>query len=147
MMRATSVVMRRLFTAFVAAGVAGLVSACANRSISGIPASERYQYTADQRTPYAARVSGTLVITTVNGDHFDGTLDVLQTNADGLVDRHTGIVHGQLTAGAMDFDALLEGDVYRHVGKSVADTVSGSWLDASALGAVASGTFRLERVP
>jgi hypothetical protein len=122
-------------------------SACTNDISAGTGAPERYRYNAEQRSPFAAVQSGVLTVTQQAGDRFDGTLDVLQTNPNGQLERRAGIVRGRWNAGTMDFDVMLEGDVYRHVGRSLADTVAGSWIDVSAVGNAASGTFRLERAP
>ena len=122
-------------------------AACSNESVSGNATVERYRYRSDQRTPFVAVLSGVLTVSRTTSDRFDGSLDVLQTNPNGQVERRAGIVRGRLTAGAMDFDVMLDSDVYRHVGRSLADTVAGNWLDVSAVGNLASGTFRLERTP
>jgi len=45
----------------------------------------------------------------------------------------------------IDFDADLESTPWRHVGQMVADTISGTWVGTSAGGAMATGTFRVER--
>ncbi len=137
---------RALATGVVVSIMASISAAC-NDTLVGNAATERYRYSSEQRTPFVALVSGVLTVTQKTGERFDGTLDVLQTNPDGQVERRAGIVRGRVTAGTMDFDVMLEGDIYRHVGRSQADTVAGNWLDVSAVGNVATGTFRLERTP
>ncbi len=122
-------------------------AACTNETPAGVGASQRYRYNAEQRSPFVASQSGVLTITPQAGDRFDGTLDVVQTNPNGQLERRAGIVRGRWNAGTMDFDVMLDGDVYRHVGRSQSDTVAGSWLDVSAVGNAATGTFRLERAP
>lgn len=122
-------------------------SACTNDGPTGGGPSERYRYTAEQRAPFVAAQLGVLTVTPQAGDRFDGTLDVVQTNPNGQLERRAGLVRGRWNAGTMDFDVMLDGDVYRHVGRSRSDTVAGSWLDVSAVGNAASGTFRLERAP
>ncbi len=122
-------------------------NACTNDVLASGGPSERYRYTAEQRAPFVATQSGILTVTPQAGDRFDGTLDVVQTNPNGQLERRAGLVRGRWNAGTMDFDVMLDGDVYRHVGRSRSDTVAGSWLDVSAVGNAASGTFRLERAP
>jgi len=122
-------------------------TACSSETLASAGTSERYRYTAEQRSPFVAAQSGVLTVTQQAGDRFDGSLDVLQTNPNGQLERRAGIVRGRWTGGTMDFDVMLGGDVVRHVGRSIADTVAGSWLDISAVGNAASGTFRLERAP
>ena len=137
---------RALATGVLVSIVATLSTAC-NDTLVGNAAAERYRYSSEQRTPFVALVSGVLTVTQKTGERFDGTLDVLQTNPHGQVERRAGIVRGRVTAGTMDFDVMLEGDIYRHVGRLQADTVAGNWLDVSAVGNVATGTVRLARTP
>ena len=133
--------------AMMTAVIALLSASCGGDSVSGTARAERYRYASEQRTPVVAFATGVFTVTQRIGERFDGTLDVLQTDPNGRVERRAGIVRGRLSAGTMDFDVMLDGDVYRHVGRALSDTVSGNWLDVSAVGNVATGTFRLERSP
>ena len=87
------------------------------------------------------------MISRESGTSFQGRLDLVGVNSQTGQSR----VLGGLVSGAesgtdvIDFDADLEATPRRHVGQIVADTVTGTWVGASADGTMSSGTFRVER--
>jgi len=54
-------------------------------------------------------------------------------------------VSGAQSGAVVDFDATIETTPRRHVGQIKADTITGTWVGDGTGGAVASGTFRVER--
>jgi hypothetical protein len=105
-----------------------------------------WNYTGVQTQPVRETLTGTLTVSRESGSSFQGRLDIVAAN------EQTGqnIVLGGLVSGSqsatdvIDFDADLE-TVRRHVGQIVADTITGTWIGATADGAMSSGTFRVER--
>ncbi len=123
--------------------------ACGTSSSVG-PAgeSERWQYTGEQRVPVSLQLEGTLTLTRVEGERFEGALDLRSTDALGQTQRQAGLVVGRRSGDSIDFEAALAGDVLRHVGRVTGDTIRGTWLDDGALaGALRTGPFMLVRVP
>ncbi len=138
------------------AGRAGLLALIALGALACAPSSavgpegerERWQYTGEQRVPVSLQLEGTLTITRIDGERFEGALDLRSTDALGQSLRQAGLVVGRRSGGSVDFEAALAGDVLRHVGRIAGDTVRGTWLDDGALGgALRSGPFVLVRVP
>lgn len=106
-----------------------------------------WKYTGVQTSPIQETLSGTLIISRESGTSFQGRLDLVGMNPQTGQSR----VLGGLVSGAessnnvVDFDADLEATPRRHVGGIVADTITGTWVGASANGTTSSGTFRVER--
>jgi hypothetical protein len=105
-----------------------------------------WSYTGIQTQPVRENLSGTLTISRESGSSFQGRLDVVAANEQtGTTTALGGLVSGSESAtDVVDFDANLE-TVRRHVGQIVADTITGTWIGATADGTTSSGTFRVER--
>ncbi|HET7612295.1 MAG TPA: hypothetical protein VFK26_00095 [Gemmatimonadaceae bacterium] len=105
-----------------------------------------WSYTGEQTGPVRESLAGTLTITGESGTSFQGRLDLVGTNSQtGETRALTGLVSGAQSGAVVDFDASLEATPRRHVGQIKADTITGSWVGDGTSGAMASGTFRVER--
>jgi len=106
-----------------------------------------WNYTGVQTSPTRENLAGTLTVSRESGTSFQGRLDLVATNTQtGQSTVLGGLVSGAESDGSViDFDADLESTPWRHVGQMVADTISGTWVGTSAGGAMATGTFRVER--
>ena len=106
-----------------------------------------WNYTGVQTTPGHETLTGTLTISRESGTNFQGRLDLVGVNSQTGQSRVLGgLVSGSESGtDVIDFDADLEATPRRHVGQIVADTVTGTWVGASADGSMSSGTFRVER--
>jgi hypothetical protein len=107
-----------------------------------------WNYTGIQTVPVPETLTGTLTISRESGTSFQGQLDLVGVNSQTQQQR---ILNGSVSGSesgtdVIDFDANLaqETTPRRHVGQIVADTITGTWV-SSADGAMASGTFRVER--
>ena len=109
-----------------------------------------WNYTGIQTVPVRETLTGTLTISRESGTSFQGQLVLQGTNSQTQQQRTlSGSVSGSESGtDVIDFDANLAAETTprRHVGQIVADTITGTWV-SSADGAMASGTFRVERVP
>jgi hypothetical protein len=89
-----------------------------------------------------------LIISRESGTSFQGQLNLVGVNSQTQQQRIlSGSVSGSESGtDVIDFDANLAAETTprRHVGQIVADTITGTWV-SSADGAMASGTFRVER--
>jgi hypothetical protein len=105
-----------------------------------------WNYTGIQTVPVRETLTGTLTISRESGTSFQGQLNLVGVNSQTQQQRIlTGSVSGSESGtDVIDFDANLEATPRRHVGQIVADTITGTWV-SSADGAMASGTFRVER--
>jgi hypothetical protein len=107
-----------------------------------------WNYTGVQTVPVQETLTGTLIISRESGTSFQGQLNLVGVNSQTQQQR---ILSGSISGSesgtdVIDFDANLETTPRRHVGQIVADTITGTWV-SSADGAMASGTFRVEREP
>lgn len=131
-----------------ALALALLFTACGSVVEPAESVNERWQYAGTQRLPALLQFEGTLRITQRSGARFEGALDLVRTNTAGEVERVAGQVRGRQDGDRVDFEALLDNGVVRHVGRALGDSVSGSWLDDSRFGGtIVSGTFVLRRRP
>jgi hypothetical protein len=105
-----------------------------------------WNYTGIQTVPVRETLTGTLTISRESGTSFQGQLNLVGVNSQTQQQRIlSGSVSGSESGtDVIDFDANLEATPRRHVGQIVADTITGTWV-SSADGAMASGTFRVER--
>jgi len=134
--------------ALVVSMVAVMLTACAAPSLAPEIATERWQYLGEQRLPALVQLEGTLTISRGDATRFEGSLDLQRTDANGRLQRQTGLVRGRRTATSIDFDVMLEGVVMRHVGRAENGRHSGTWVDESGIGgSLVSGAFTLVRVP
>ena len=106
-----------------------------------------WNYTGVQTSPVHEIITGMLTISRESGTSFQGRLDLVGVNSQTGQSRVLGgLVSGSESGtDVIDFDADLEATPRRHVGQIVADTVTGTWVGASADGSMSSGTFRVER--
>src|SRR5439155_15696078 len=97
-----------------------------------------------QSTPTAA-LAGTLVVASQSGASFSGNVAAQETDALGVPRNVAGIVSGHtLEASSIDFDVFFTTNARRHVGRVVADTMTGTWAEQGGAGAL-SGSFRAVR--
>jgi len=141
---------RRTFVGLLAITANALLSGCLKSTEpqpSLLQLNGSWNYTGVQTSPIQETLAGTLTISRESGTSFQGRLDLVGLNPQTGQSR----VLGGLVSGAesgsnvIDFDADLEAAPRRHVGQMVADTITGSWVGASADGTMSSGTFRVER--
>lgn len=134
--------------ALVVGAFAVMMTACAAPTLAPEIATERWQYLGEQRLPALEQLEGTLTISRGDAMRFEGSLDLQRTDANGRLQRQTGLVRGRRTATSIDFDVMLEGVMMRHVGRSQDGRHSGTWVDDSGIGgSLVSGAFTLVRVP
>ncbi len=130
------------------AALALLLSACVGQTTAPEVVNEQWRYLGTQRVPTTVQLDGALRITSRSGERFEGSLDLRRADVLGVVERVTGLVNGRGTSHTLDFEALLDGAVVRHIGRVRGDSISGTWLDDDRSGAATtSGTFTLVRVP
>lgn len=121
---------------------------CASPTGTAEVVQESWSYRGTQRLPTVLQLQGDLVITSRNGDRFEGSLTLLRGEPGGQVERVTGLVRGRRQQDRLDFDATLAGATVRHYGAMLGDSVAGSWLDDSGNGAsLVSGSFVMQAVP
>jgi hypothetical protein len=100
-----------------------------------------------QTVPVRATLTGTLTISRESGTSFQGRLDLVSANQTGQSSVLGGLVSGSESGtDVIDFDADVD-VVRRHVGRIVADTITGTWIGSAPDGTMYSGTFRVERGP
>jgi hypothetical protein len=106
-----------------------------------------WRYTGVETGSVQETLDGTLTISSESGTSFQGRLDFVATNSQtGQTRVLGGLVSGSESGSdVIDFDASLETTPRRHVGRIVADTITGTWVGEGSNGAMASGTFRVER--
>ncbi len=144
----TRAVALRASAMFAMAMFAAALSACVSPSTAPDAVNEQWRYAGVQRVPTALQLDGALRITSRSGERFEGSLDLRRTDALGQVERVTGLVSGRGTNTTLDFEAMLDGAVVRHIGRVRGDSVTGTWLDDDSGGAaVVSGSFTLVRAP
>ena len=121
---------------------AGCKAPTASQPPSPVDVRGQWAYAATQTSPAQASLSGTLAITTQSGPSFGGTLDVVETDAQGQARHLSGIVSGRLLDSAsVDFDAFLDVSGRRHLGAVLGDSLHGTWVEQDAGGATNSGAF------
>jgi hypothetical protein len=91
---------------------------------------------------------GTLVLTQDSTVRFSGTLDASERDARGDVRRVIAVVSGRtVDATVVDFDMVLAPTSSRHhTGEVHGDSLSGSWVELTDRGVVASGTYHAHRL-
>jgi hypothetical protein len=96
----------------------------------------------------AASSVGTLVLSQDSTVRFSGTLDANETDDRGQLHRVLAVVSGRtIDASLVDFDVVVDPTVTRrHTGSTRGDSLTGNWVEMSAGGIAASGTFRAHRV-
>lgn len=151
MTRATRRHLRGVLIAVMLAASA-LLSACL-RSTEAQPSllqlAGSWSYSGEQTSPVREILTGTLDISSESGMSFQGRLDIVGVNSQTNQSRALGgLVSGtEQASNVIDFEADLESTPRRHVGRLVADTITGTWVGASPNGVMSSGTFRAEREP
>jgi len=139
---------RVLMAVLAVATLGALLSACVSPTAAPDTVNEQWRYVGSQRVPNTLHLDGALRITRRTGERFEGSLDLRRTDALGQAERVTGLVSGRSTGTTLDFEAMLDGAVIRHIGRVRGDSITGTWLDDDSGGAaVVSGAFTLVRVP
>lgn len=141
---------RKLRGGALALSCAALLSACLKSTEpqpSLLQLSGSWTYSGVQTGPVRETLTGTLTISTESGTSFQGRMDLVGVSAQTGQSRVLGgLVSGSESGtDVIDFDADLEATPRRHVGQIVADTITGTWIGASADGTMSSGTFRVVR--
>lgn len=111
------------------------------------PLEGRWAFSGQVASGRGGSFQGTLTVHSTSASGFGGSLEVLETSAQGEQRRLTGPVGGRLAGPVTtEFEVPLGGLARRHIGAHRADTLQGSWYDLAPSGAVeASGTFRAVR--
>jgi hypothetical protein len=127
-----------------------LLSACLKSTepqASMLQLNGSWNYTGVQNSPTQETLTGTLTISRESGVSFQGMLILTSVDArTGQPRSLNGAVSGtESGTDVIDFDANLESPARRHVGRIVADTITGTWIGSSPDGTTSSGTFRVER--
>jgi hypothetical protein len=144
-------VQRRIRLAAIIAAVISLGPSACLKSTEPQPSTLQlagtWKYTGVQTGAVPETLDGTLTISQESGISFQGRLDVVGTNPQtGQTRVLGGLVSGSESGSdVIDFDADLEATPRRHVGRIVADTITGTWVGEGSNGAMSSGTFRVER--
>lgn len=102
-----------------------------------------WSFIAEQATP-PLDFQGELFITEQRGADFSGRLEVQEKDAQGTIRNRVGVVSGRVIADdAVDFDAFIDAEPRRHVGRIRADSISGNW--ATTLQLPLTGKFVARR--
>ena len=91
--------------------------------------------------------SGTLALMQDRTVRFNGTFDASEQDATGDIHRIVGVVSGRtIDATTIDFDVVVDPTLTRHhTGAVRGDSLTGTWVELSDRGVVASGSFRARR--
>lgn len=129
------------------ASLFGCVAAATESTVALVNVGGTWTY-AGSRTGQSAPTTGTLVLTQDRTVRFDGTLDGTELDALGNVHRVIGVVSGRtIDESTVDFDIIVDPTVTRHHDGAVhGDSLTGTWVELSDRGVVASGSFRARRV-
>lgn len=133
---------RRAVAVLVALGLVGCGLSSATepvtRSVVGV-----WEYAGSQAAP-ATTLEGEIVVASQGAGLFTGTASWEERDGLGGLVSNGGPVMGRvITDSDVDFDVTIGGAVRRHVGRLLADTVTGTWVQAST---GRSGSFRAVRV-
>lgn len=99
------------------------------------------------RSGQTVATSGTLALTQDQTVRFNGTFDASELDATGEVHRVVGVISGRtIDTTAIDFDVVVDPTLTRHHNGAVrGDSLTGTWVELSDRGIVASGSFRARR--
>jgi hypothetical protein len=144
--------MRRRAPRGVALAACVLVSqfACAGTTTEAGPAlitvAGTWNYVG-MRSGQTVATTGTLALTQDQTVRFNGTFDASELDATGEVHRVVGVVSGRtIDSTAIDFDVVVDPTLTRHHSGAVrGDSLTGTWVELSDRGIVASGSFRARR--
>jgi len=137
----------RVVGAVVVAGTMMACSAPTDAPISLVSVKGTWSYVSIESGNSTSSV-GTLVLSQDSTVRFSGTLDANETDDRGQLRRVLAIVSGRtIDASLVDFDVVVNPTVTRrHTGSARGDSLTGNWIEVSAGGIAASGTFRAHRV-
>jgi len=137
----------RVVGAVVVAGTMMACSAPTDAPIAHVSVKGTWSYVSIESGNSASSV-GTLVLSQDSTVRFSGTLDANETDDRGQLRRVLAIVSGRtIDASLVDFDVVVDPTVTRrHTGSARGDSLTGNWIEVSAGGIAASGTFRAHRV-
>jgi hypothetical protein len=103
-----------------------------------------WSYTGARTSAGSGDIEGTVTISTQTGPEFRGTAELTWMSGPAAGRRLTGVIHGSaLDGGFVDFNAILDGVRWRHVGVLEGDAMNGNWLEDD--GAGDAGWFQLKR--
>ncbi len=123
---------------------AGTVGCALPGEPAGVGADVRgaWEFTGTQAAP-SATLEGQLTISAQDGDLIAGTAGWDERDAVGVVRPAAGPISGRVIGDSdVDFDVTIGGVTRRHVGRLLADTMSGNWVQVSD---GRSGSFRAVR--
>jgi hypothetical protein len=141
----------RLALAPIAFAGISMLTACLKSTApqaSTIDLDGSWHYAAVQNGPVRETLDGTMTISNESGTSFQGQMVFTGVNSQtGLSRVLSGSVSGSESGpDVIDFDANVESPARRHVGRIVADTITGTWIGGTSTdGTMSSGTFKLER--
>jgi hypothetical protein len=138
---------KRAVAAVVVVGTMIACSAPTDAPIALVSVKGTWSYVSNENGSATSSV-GTLVLSQDSTVRFSGTLDANETDDHGQLRRVLAIVSGRtIDASLVDFDVVVDPTVTRrHTGSARGDSLSGNWIEMSAGGIAASGTFRAHRV-
>lgn len=127
----------------------GACSASTEPGRPGVPIVGAWRFSGRQLAPADGELTGTLSVASQAGATIAGSLNVVETDGRGGQRRTAGAFAGRtIDSTTVDFDVSLSGATRRHVGRVVRDSMTGTWIEQSALGGAptASGSFVAVRV-
>lgn len=125
---------------------ASCIAATADGSVALVNVRGTWSYAAVQAGE-PVTTEGTLVLSQDSTVRFSGTLDASERDTRGDVRRVIGVVSGRtVDATVVDFDMVLDPTLSRHhTGEIHGDSLSGTWVELTDRGVVASGTYHARR--
>ena len=95
-----------------------------------------------------AMANGTLMLSQDSTARFTGTLDANEQDSHGQLRHIAAVISGRtIDESLVEFDVVIDpATTRRHSGAVKGDSLTGSWVQISDAGIVASGTFRARRV-
>ncbi|MDQ8162532.1 MAG: hypothetical protein P3C10_08105 [Gemmatimonadota bacterium] len=135
-----------LLTAATAA-VAGCVATTDPEPAGTVPIAGTWSYTGLQ-SGSPLQLTGAVDVVSRSTVSFIGSADLIEGAGGAAQRRLTGPVAGRFTQGAVvEFDLTLGVLLRRHVARTVADTIAGSWFELAGTDAAigATGSFRAVR--
>ena len=131
--------------ACVALTLAGC-SAATENCAPPVPVAGTWHYLAAQDTPAHTSIEGTLSVTGQSCKNFEGTIDVIEIDAQGQSRRLAGVVSGRaVESSSIQFDAVLGTSTRQHIATIAGDSIAGTWLEFSGGGTAATGSFHAGR--
>jgi hypothetical protein len=130
--------------------VALLIVACTDSAVEPpfLPLQGTWAYDGSQATPVAAVARGSFEVRSQNGRGFTGVFSLIETEAGGVPSPLQGLVDGRIVDSAsLDMQLRLSDASRRHLGTLRGDTLRGTWVETTAGGLAATGSFTAVRQP